>query len=293
MKFSLPVLIFLSFFSMPLSAQTKSFEIQGHRGCRGLRPENSIPAFQHAISLGIKTLEMDVVISKDHQVVVSHEPYFHPDISTDPNGNPVTRPVPMYQLPYSVIQTYDVGIRGNPRFPEQKPVPTVKPLLSDVLHQTSSTGVVYSIEIKSVSSEVGTSQPDIPTFCTLVATVWKSSGIPDSQLVIQSFDAEVLKYWYEGKKNGFLPKATLAWLIEPEDDNSLELQWKRLGFLPDIWSPHYSQVTQDRVKICHQLGLRVIPWTVNQPQDMERIQKLGCDGLITDYPDRAKALGYF
>lgn len=291
MKISIPVFIFVSFFSMHLSAQTHPFEVQGHRGCRGLRPENSLPAFHHAIQLGVKTLELDVVISQDNQVVVSHEPYFHPDISTDPSGKPVTQPISTYHLPYAEIKKYDVGLRGNPKFPEQIPTATYKPLLSEVLAQTRASGVAYNIELKSLTNEIGKSQPDVPTFCRLVAEVWRASGLDNRLLTIQSFDENILQFWYHGRQTGILPTAQLAWLIEPDEPNDLD--WEKLGMLPDIWSPHFSHVTTERINQCHQKGIRVIPWTVNQPVDMIRMKNLGCDGLITDYPDRAKGLGLF
>lgn len=293
MKYRLPVLFLPIFFSMAVHAQTSSFDVQGHRGCRGLRPENTLPAFQHALALGVKTLELDVVISQDGQVVVSHEPYFHPDISSDAQGHPVLHKPSTYHMPYADILNFDVGKRGNPRFPEQVPMPAIKPLLQDVLTHTQAANVSYNIELKSSQAEVGKSQPDVATFCRLVAKVWEASGIPSTQLTIQSFDAAILQYWHQGRQLGTLPQAKLAWLIEPNENNDLAHQWALLGFMPDIWSPFYAQVTEERIQKCHQLGIRVIPWTVNERNDMLKMRALGCDGLITDYPDRAKELGLF
>ena len=109
--------------------------IQGHRGCRGLYPENSLPAFEHALNIGVRVLEMDVCLSADGQVVVSHEPYMNARYASHPAGNPVLKEeesqLNLYQMPYSEIKRFDVGSRGNASFPEQKKVPTYKPLLSE------------------------------------------------------------------------------------------------------------------------------------------------------------------
>ncbi len=275
-----------------------TFEIEGHRGARGLVPENTIPAFKKAIDLGVQVLELDVVISKDKKVVVSHDTYFNPDISTDPNGVPVTKETQgnLYLLDYDEIKKYDVGSRGHKGFPEQEKMKAYKPLLKDMIKEiekyTKQKGVPpvkYNIEIKSSPKEIGKSQPEIAEFSDLVYNVIVKS-LPLERVNMQSFDYNVLKHWYAQMQAGKYKKIAMAVLIEPVANNDVQVNLDKLGFKPDIWSPYYTQATPERVKQLHELGIRVIPWTVNKREDMEKVKAAGCDGVITDYPDRAKGL---
>lgn len=278
--------------------QAQYFEIQGHRGCRGLLPENTLPAFYRAIDEGVQTLEMDVVISADKKVVVSHDPFFNTDVTTRPDGKPMAKDEKsnLYQLDYSQIKKYDVGLRGNPLFPEQNPVAAYKPLLSEVLkkteryaHKKGIKNLKYNIEIKSLPEEYNVSQPEVEEFCDLVHDAIFSVLSPES-VVIQSFDFNVLKYWFIRANAGEYQNVQLSALIEPLDNNDVEFNLNKLGFKPAIWSPYFKQVTAERVKQLHELNIRVIPWTVNEVEDMKTVKELGCDGLITDYPNRARNL---
>jgi glycerophosphoryl diester phosphodiesterase len=284
-----------------INTQTQSiasFEVEGHRGCRGLRPENTIPAFIHALDLGVNTLEMDVVISKDKKVVVSHEPYFNPLISTDPQGNPVTKETQgnTYLLDYKEIQKYDVGKRGHKDYPEQVKMPSVKPLLSEVLKTCEKYikdkklgNIKYNIEIKSEEKEYKISQPEVAEFTDLV---YKEilKYLPAERVILQSFDFNVLNYLNTQIQAKKIKKVAISALIEPFDNNDIDFQLKNLNFKPDIWSPYFVMLDKAKVDKLHQMGIRVVPWTVNLRKDMEKVKELGCDGLITDYPDRAKGL---
>ena len=280
-----------------------SFDLQGHRGCRGLMPENTVPAFLKALDLGVTTLEMDVVISKDRQVVVSHEPYFNAAFSIAPNGKPVDKKeqknLVLYQMNYADIKQYDVGSNGNPAYPEQQKLKTYKPLLSEVIEQAEAyrkaknlPSFSYNIEIKSESSEYNKSQPEPVAFCDLVQSVLKKefSSTPDwlDRVTIQSFDFSVLKQWKQGANEGKYAKVRLAALVE--NLRSPEKNIEELGFKPDIYSPYFRLLSQDKIARLHEQGIIVIPWTVNQRDDMTRLKEWGVDGLITDYPDRAKGL---
>lgn len=276
----------------------QTFEIQGHRGSRGLMPENTIPAFKKAIDLGVQTLELDVVISKDHQVVVSHEPYFNPDISTSPDGKFVTNETKnnLYLLDYKEIKKYDVGSRGNKNFPEQQKISVIKPLLKDMIREAElyakQKGVAplkYNIEIKSEEKEYGISQPQVAEFSDLVYREI-TKQLPPERVTLQSFDYNVLRHLHKQMVAGKYKKISISVLIEPFDNNEIQHNLDLLGFMPEIWSPYFKQVSAERVKILHEKGIKIIPWTVNLREDMEKIKTLGCDGLITDYPDRAKNL---
>lgn len=275
-----------------------AFDLEGHRGCRGLMPENTIPAFLKALDLGVSTLEMDVVISKDNQVVVSHEPYINAAFSISPDGKPVTkkeqRTLILYQMEYADIKRYDVGSTGNPAYPEQEKIRVYKPLLSDVIDQTEAyrrsknlPSFSYSIEIKSEASEYNKSQPEPAAFCDLVQAIIKQR-LPADRVIIQSFDFAVLKQWKQGIQTGQYLHVRLSALVE--NVRSPKKNIEKLGFKPAIYSPYFRLLNRRNILWLHQQNTRVVPWTVNQRDVMERLKAWGVDGLITDYPDRAGGL---
>jgi glycerophosphoryl diester phosphodiesterase len=284
--------------SMQTNAQTQNFEIQGHRGSRGLMPENTIPAFLRAIDEGVNTIELDVVISKDRKVIVSHEPYFNPQISTLPNGESATEETKgnIYKMNYKMVRKYDVGKRGNAIFPEQQRMAVHKPLLKKTIKAiekyTKEKGIEplkYNIELKSLVEEYNISQPEVSEFSELVERII-SKKLPPERVTIQSFDFNILKHWNREITAGSYPKVTLSALVEPLDNNDITHNLQLLGFKPDIWSPYYKVLNEQVVHELHEEGIRVIPWTVNEVSDMISIKQMGCDGLITDYPNRAKEI---
>jgi glycerophosphoryl diester phosphodiesterase len=287
-------LFFYAFLLMTTSSFSQKFDIEGHRGCRGLMPENTIPAFKKALDLGVTTLELDVCISKDGQVVVSHEPYMNALFCSKPDGSPVMKGdekmLNLYKMSYAEIRKYDSGIRGNILFPEQQKVTTFKPLLRDMLKACERYSklnnlpkVQYNIEIKSEEKEYGISQPKtVEEFSNLVYQEIIRQVSPE-RVVLQSFDFNVLKFWHLQFEEGKYKKVRLSALVENEMlDNTLA----SLGFNPDIFSPYYKNLIKRRVDMCHDKGIKVVPWTVNEVVNMKEIKALGVDGLITDYPNR-------
>jgi glycerophosphoryl diester phosphodiesterase len=292
----LPCLFVLIFNSLPLKGQSyqPAFDLQGHRGARGLRPENTIPSFIEALNQGVTTLEMDVVISADKQVVVSHEPWMSSQICLRPDGSKITpqeeQQLNIYRMTYAEIKQYDCGSAGHPQFPEQQPVPVCKPLLSQVIaavedHIKSYTRyeVDYNIELKSHPKGDGLFHPAPDEFSNLVYQVI-SQYLPLERVVIQSFDLRVLQYW---KKH--FPQVRLALLVE--NRKSIEQNLKELGFTPAVYSPYYKLLSPDIVQQLKSAGMRVIPWTVNEVADMKQLRSWGVHGIITDYPDRAAGIG--
>jgi glycerophosphoryl diester phosphodiesterase len=280
-------LITLILLSTSIMAQTPF--IQGHRGCRGLYPENSLPAFDHALELGVRVLEMDVVLSADGQVVVSHEPYMNARYASHPAGEAVVRSeessLNLYQMSYAEIKRFDVGKRGNSLFLEQKAVPTYKPLLSEVLalgeafRKRTGEAVYYNIEIKSEPAEYGKSQPaDVAEFSKAVHAVIEKHA-DWSFIILQSFDFHVLKYWHQ-----VWGSVSLSALVEKESPSYV---LEALGFTPAIYSSSYQYLTAEMVQFCHANGMRVIPWTINTTAQMKQFIAMGVDGIITDYPNRA------
>jgi len=279
---------------LPLfSAAQNTFDIQGHRGARGLYPENTIPAFIAAIDLGVNTLELDVVVSKDGQLVVSHEPFFNSDICRDAAGNVLQQPKEkhnIYQLNYSEISQYDCGSWGNPRFAEQQSIKAAKPLLSDVidtveayLRKKGLPRVFYNIETKCTPEGDNIYHPEPKIFAEMFYQMLKKKDVLN-YCIIQSFDVRTLQVLHQNHS-----ELKLALLVFNAD--GLKGNLSKLGFTPNIYSPNFVLVNRKLVIACHKQNMQVIPWTINEPDKMKKIKALGVDGLITDYPDRAiKAL---
>jgi glycerophosphoryl diester phosphodiesterase len=271
------------------------FDLQGHRGARGLKPENTIPAFLEALNHGVTTIELDVVITKDKQVVVSHEPWMSADICLNPDSTVIGRTeeskLIIYQVNYSEVAAFDCGSKANILFPEQEKLKAYKPLLRDVIiavedyiKNFSRYEVDYNIEIKSEMEGDKKLHPSPQEFSDIVYKLI-DQYLPLERVVIQSFDFRVLKYW---KKK--YPKVRLAALVENANTVSWNLQ--ALGFSPSVYSPDFKFLDQEAIKFLHAKKIRVIPWTVNELEDMRRAKNMGVDGFITDYPNRAAELGF-
>lgn len=267
-----------------------TFDMEGHRGCRGLMPENTIPAMYRAIDLGVTTLEMDVVITADEQVLVSHDPFFTWEISTTPEGQTFTAKEQMnyniYRMTAAEVARWDVGSRPHPYFPRQQKMKVSKPLLRDLIDSVEAyckmKGVPapqYNIETKIEPRFDGTYNPGPDKFTDLLMGVVKEKVI-SKRTIIQSFDPRTLRIMHEKYKG-----SRLSFLVEDHEKRSLDEQFADLGFKPDIYSPAYVKVDAALVAACHERGVKVIPWTVNDKAAMERLRALGVDGLITDYPD--------
>ena len=265
-----------------------AFDYQGHRGCRGLMPENTIPAFLKAIDLHVTTLEMDLVITKDQQVIVSHEPFFNHEITTKPDGSFIDEKnehnYNIYQMTYAETQRYDVGLKPHPRFSQQQKLAVHKPLLSDVIDsvEAHNSSMFYNIETKTKPETDGIFHPKPDVFVNLLMDVIKSKHI-QNRVIIQSFDIRTLQYLHVA-----YPTIKTALLIEDLDKKPLDLQLKDLGFMPTIYSPEQSLVTAELVKQCKDSGVRLIPWTVNESSKIAELKAMGVDGLISDYPNLYK-----
>lgn len=275
--------------ALAVSSCRPILDVQGHRGCRGLMPENTVPAFMHALDLGVTTLELDLAISQDEQVVVSHEPYFNYLISLNPSGEPISREDQrnhnLYRMAYEDIKQWDVGMKPVDRFPDQKRIPAYKPLLSEVVsvaeqHATKLGRPLpyYNIEIKSSPQGDGIFHPEVEHFAALVVREIQRLGVLD-RTFIQSFDPRSL----EAVKR-LQSDIALVLLIENED--SVQENLDRLTFTPSVYSPYFKLINQELVRSLQDQGIAVIPWTVNEPSDLENVIRMGVDGIITDYPDR-------
>lgn len=269
-----------------------AFDLQGHRGARGLLPENSIPAFLLACDLGVTTLEMDAVINAEGHVVVSHEPWMSARICSHPDGKAVAaseeKHLRIYAMSDAELAAFDCGARGHPDFPRQRPVPVSKPLLRDVFqavaaHAGSAQGrahgeqVRYNIEIKSRPDHDGVYHPDVVEYAKRLYAVVKEFGLVE-QTTIQSFDPRALEAIHS-----IDPQISTSLIVD--NPGGIEANLARLGFSPSIYSPYFGLLDQRQVGAAHTLGIRVIPWTVNDEAVMRELIAMGVDGLITDYPD--------
>jgi len=267
------------------------FDLQGHRGARGLRPENTLPAFIHGLELGVDTLEMDVVINAEGRVVVSHEPWMSATICSHPNGQPVRVDEEMslniYRMDNAQLASYDCGTRRHPDFPQQQTQATSKPLLTEVFdavaqfeESRSRLPVRFNIEIKSRPEFDGIYHPAVEDFALALYQVVKEHELLN-RTSIQSFDPRALEAIHS-----IDPNAETVWLIS--NRLSLSENLALLSFKPDIYSPDYRLVDKDMVEQLSAQNIKLIPWTVNDMETMKRLMEWGVNGLITDYPNRAQ-----
>ena len=295
-----------------LAVQAFAFDLQGHRGARGLRPENTLGAFSFALAAGVTTLETDLAVSKDGTLVISHDPRLNPDIVRTADGRWLAeRGPPIHSLTLAELKRYDIG-RLNPgspyarQFPEQRPEDGERfPTLAEVfaLVKSQNHPARLNIETKITPDNAGETV-DADTFATLTVEAIRNAGFA-RDATIQSFDWRTL---VAAKK--LAPEIeTVCLTIETRGDDTVRRDastpspWlggfdirAYEGSLPravkaagcSTWSPFWGNVTAANITESHALGLKVLPWTVNEPRDMTRLIDMNVDGLITDYPDRAR-----
>ncbi|WP_345226924.1 glycerophosphodiester phosphodiesterase family protein [Hymenobacter koreensis] len=267
--------------------------VYGHRGCRGLRPENTLPAFLHALHWPISGLELDVVLSADGQVVVSHEPWLNHLVCLGPDGEQLTpergRAFNLYQEPYERIRRCDCGQLPHPAFPEQQSLPAYKPLLSEVFAAVDDYAQLhclplprYSVELKSTAATDELFHPKPAAFLDAVLTVISQADF-SNRVTLLSFDHRVLQ-----EARQAVPALPTCLLIE--DQLPLAEHLEQLGFQPTFLGPDFTLLTDEFLRLCSGLNLPIIAWTVNEPSDMLRLTELGIYGFTTDYPDRAAAV---
>lgn len=295
---------------MPLEA----LELQGHRGARGLSPENTLTSFAVALRIGVHTLELDAGLTSDGVVVVSHDSRLNPDITRDPNGEWLAGPGPIiHENTFAELARYDVGSGTKPgtryasRYPDQEPAPGERvPTLKSVVEyadKMSGGTVRYNIEIK-IDPEESHLTTDAVTLAKAVVAVLRETDAA-KRAVVQSFDWSVVKAIHD-----IAPDLTTAclsaqadWMDTIEAGTAGATAWTagiasdaHGGSVPDmvhaagaaIWSPYHGDLDAAKVVRAHELKLRVIVWTVNDPVKMHALIDMGVDGIITDFPDRLR-----
>jgi glycerophosphoryl diester phosphodiesterase len=291
----------------------RSFDLQGHRGARGLHPENTIEGFLDTLAIGVTTLEMDVGITRDGTVVVHHDEALNPDIARGAGGEWVARPTPLLrELSWEQLVRFDVG-RLRPgsayaaRFPAQQGRDGIRvPRLADVLEAAERRAggeIRYNVETK-LSPDAPEATLDPLRFADAVVGVLRASGAA-RRATLQSFDWRTLRHVRrsapafetacltteaEGedtiRRGRPGPSPWTAGLDVDDFEGSVPRLVKAAGCA--VWSPDYRDLEASELALAHRLGLRVIPWTLNERVDIDAVLSLGVDGVISDHPDRVR-----
>lgn len=303
-------------FSSAAFAQQK-LDVQAHRGGMALLPENTIPAMLNAVKLGAKTLELDVVISADGKVVVSHDTYMSATFMSKPDGTEIDKTDEknhnIYQMAYDSVRKYSLGIKTHPMFPEQEKLKSHKPLLSDLIDSVEAyvklnnlKPVYYNIETKCSPLGDDKFHPKPAIFVQSLMQVINQKNIKP-RLIIQSFDVRTLQILHQTepsvklailvqgkmnltadqlKKYGLTAQEVEAYFKQMNAKKAgLDEDLANLGFTPAIYSPYYSGVDAAMVKKVHEKNMLILPWTVDKKEDMIALAKMGVDGIITNKPD--------
>jgi glycerophosphoryl diester phosphodiesterase len=281
----------------------RAIELHGHRGARGLKPENTIPAFEKALELGVYTLELDIVLTKDKQILVHHDTEVNPQLCVHKEGIPVKKEL-ISNLTLFEVQKLDCGSIKNIYFPKQETVPgTPIPTLTDVIRfvkgyekkNPKKSKVILNIELKFPPK---TGEPEIQEFVSLLVKTLEQEAFLDSCLV-QSFDLRSLPVLKELKPNIptsalFYPSKTDQFWMKYFGGDSVRRKVidtaKYVG--ASYVSPYYGYINSQFVEYAHSQNLKVLVWTVNTKEEMQRLHDLGVDGIISDYPDYLKELFY-
>ena len=282
-------ILLITLLALAFQAQAQKFMLIGHQGARGIMPENTIPGMIKALDLDVNVLNMGVVISKDGEVVLSHEPYFNNEISTRPDGKAITfkdeKKYNMFEMDYEEIRKFDVGMKLHNRFPGQMKMKVYKPLLAETIDSVESyvkqnklEKPIYNIETSLIRKGDGVFQPDASVFIEKIMEIIKERKLT-RRVIIQSLDMRTLQYLHE-----YFPSIKTSLMIDEKQDFEESIQ--ALGFTPTYYSPYYVLVGKGLVDRCHAAGVKIIPWTVNTAKDMKYLINLGVDGLITDYPNQ-------
>ncbi len=266
------IIVCLWFVTMCFGASggSETVKVQGHRGARALRPENTLPAFEYAIAQGVDALELDMAVTRDNVIVVSHDPYLEPPVCTGPQPKAT-----IHELTLAEVRKWDCGAQRNPAFPRQEPVPgTRMPTLDEVFALAPKGAFLFNIETKSFPDHPELTPPP-EEFARMVLEEIRRHHL-ESRVILQSFDFRTL---HAMKK--LAPEIRLAALYSGPPKSFVEIA--REGEA-DIISPLFGLVTAEQVKASHAAGLEVIPWTPDTPADWDRMIAAGVDAIITDDP---------
>lgn len=269
----------------PLSAQTgDSFEYIAHRGVRGIFPENSIPGFQLALSKGADMLEMDVLVTRDNQVLLSHDPVISEELCSH-SGNAETSEEEriIYGMTYEEIQAYTCGENGHPKFPEQEKAQVAIPLLGAVIDScmayAQANGLptpAFDVELKFSQKMEGLYYPEKAAYVSLVLDVLNKRDVLD-RCVLTSFDEGILQTIHQQS-----PQTKVGLIMA--NLKGVKGNLKRLGFVPDYLVAYHKLISRRMVREAREKGIEVVAWTVNSRKQIDQLRKKGVTSIISDYP---------
>jgi glycerophosphoryl diester phosphodiesterase len=257
------------------TVMTAQIQVHGHRGARAVRPENTIPAFQYAIEQGVDVLELDMAVTKDNVVVVSHDETMNPAYCTGPAGS--TRVI--REMTFAELQQWDCGGKANPQFPKQQAIPGTRvPTLDAVFALAKRAKVEFNIETKmSPAHPEWTPAPE--EFARLVLAVIKKHGL-ENRVILQSFDYRTLH-----AMKSLAPAIRRSALFPTKrEEAGLDFVAVAKAGGATIVSPIHQLVTPEKVAAAHAAGLQVVPWTANTAADWEKLVAAKVDAIITDDP---------
>jgi glycerophosphoryl diester phosphodiesterase len=271
-----------------------SFYKEGHRGARGLMPENTIPAMKKGVETGANCIEVDVYLTKDGKVLIAHDPFVNVTHSLYNDGSEIAKgdakKYIWHQMNYEDIRKFDVGSKSYPAYPQQEKMKVSMPLLGELIDSVEAyvsannlPKPIYNIELKTSSRfdslKYNASPADVVK-AVLADVAPRKIG---NRFYIQSFDVRPLQYVHREH-----PGIVIGYLTVGKN---LDSNLKSLGFLPHIYSPEYSLVTKAMADYCHSKKMKLVPWTVNDKEKMKNLIADGVDGIITDYPNYFAEIG--
>ncbi|RZJ89777.1 MAG: glycerophosphodiester phosphodiesterase [Chryseobacterium sp.] len=262
------------------------FDIQAHRGGAGLMPENSIPSAINSVKNGW-TIEMDLYMTKDSVLVVTHDPHILALYASYPDGKKVTPEVEksllIKDMTYEELRKFEIGLRENPTYPKQQKVYAYIPKFADLIDSAEHYAKKHHLPKPTYNIQAGPaytiSDEFRKDFVKKIMDIVLKKKI-DKRAGFQSFDMGML----ETMKRDYPKKIDIVMLAGVSGKN-LEKALEKLTFKPDVYSPYFTIVTKEMVEKCHLLGIRIIPWTINNKDDLDKVKALGVDGIITDYPN--------
>ena len=278
-------ILFLIFSPGILDAQPlDSVKYIGHRGARGVFPENSIPGFQLALAKGADMLELDLAVTKDKQVVLSHDPVIPEGLCAHSENVDVGEEGrTIYQMTYEELQAFRCGGAGHPKFPDQEKTAVEIPLLSAVIDSclayTEASGLPkprFDVELKFSEKEEGAHYPKRDEYVSLVLDVIREKGV-ESRCVLTSFDLGIVQTIHR-----ISPETKVGWIIA--NFKGVKGNVKQLGFVPDYFVVYHRLASKKMVQDAREHGIGIMVWTVNSPKRVEKLRKKGVTSIISDYP---------
>jgi len=254
--------------------------IFGHRGCRGIMPENTLEGFKQALTYNIDGIEWDVVVNKDKQLVISHEEVMDKSYCLNPDGSEIKNEAKnnLYRMSQKEIQQFDCGSKVYSKFPEQKKIKTYKPLVQEAFEKIDFKGKTILFEIKSEEKLYQTHQPKPKEYVSIILKEVENFKYKE-QIVFMCFDAKILELLHQKA-----PEYRLVFLHEGIGKSANKLLGK-LTFKPYALGIYSKFITEKIVAESHKKGVKVFAWTVNKEKEFKRLLGTKLDGIITDYPN--------